>query len=454
VGRVRLAVWSPLPPTPSGIADYTAEVLPALARRAEVWAVVQDPRACAPFLECEVVDPEHVPDVDLHVYQLGNSPSHGYCYRAAIAQPGVVVLHEWSLHHLVLHETLERGDRAAYLREMRRAHGEQGTFVGRQVARALGGDMLPALYPLNERVLEGALGVVGLTRYIAGRAKARAPQQPVLHLPHHFSFPRAGPLADSAETRPTREQARALLGLPPQALLVTAPGLATAAKRIETAMRVVGRLRERWPALHLVLAGDVDAKLPLEQWAHDSRCGDGLIVTGRLSLEDFARHLIAADIVLALRFPSHGEISGALLRAAGIGRPCIVTGATPAAEEFPEGVVAPIDPGAGEAAQLEALLAHMLDQPDFRESMGRVAARYVKRHNDLDDTADTLVSFLRSVIELRPQLEARLEARRTPDGSLLRYYMDEIHWSGFELGLGGVPLGLEDLLTELTGPHR
>ena len=58
------------------------------------------------------------------------------------------MLHEWSLHHLVLHETVERGDLASYLREMRRAHGERGTFVARQVARALGGDLLPALFPL------------------------------------------------------------------------------------------------------------------------------------------------------------------------------------------------------------------------------------------------------------------------------------------------------------------
>ena len=67
----------------------------------------------------------------------------------------MVVLHDWSLHHLVLRETVERGDVAAYLREMRRAYGETGTFVGRQVARALGGDLLPALFPLNDRMLGG-----------------------------------------------------------------------------------------------------------------------------------------------------------------------------------------------------------------------------------------------------------------------------------------------------------
>ena len=59
----------------------------------------------------------------------------------------MVVLHDWSLHHLVLHETVERGDTPSYLREMRRAHGETGTFVGRQVARALGATSCPRSSP-------------------------------------------------------------------------------------------------------------------------------------------------------------------------------------------------------------------------------------------------------------------------------------------------------------------
>ena len=79
-------------------------------------------------------DPAGAQGASLHVYHLGNSPPHAYVYRAALATPGVAVLHEWSLHHLVLHETVERGDVWAYLREMRRAHGEAGTFVARLAA--------------------------------------------------------------------------------------------------------------------------------------------------------------------------------------------------------------------------------------------------------------------------------------------------------------------------------
>src|SRR6185437_8905045 len=279
---------------------------------------------------------------------LGNSPPHAFVYRAALARPGVAVLHDWSLHHLVLRETVERGDVSAYLREMRRAHGETGTFVGRQVARALGGELLPSLFPLNDRVLEGSLAVVGLTEHVRSRAARRLPGRPVLHLPHHLSLPLDPP--------PTRDDTRRALGLPAGALLVTAPGLATSSKRLDLAVRVVARLRAVHPTLRLIVAGAAEPSLPVSEWVRAAGLEDAFVLTGRLGLEDFERHLCAADVVLSLRFPTHGEISGALVRTLGVGRPALVTASTPAAEEFPEGVVAPIDPGPREEEELAAVL--------------------------------------------------------------------------------------------------
>jgi len=425
---VRLAVWSPRPPSPSGIADYVAETLPHLARRADVTLVTDG-------------DPD--PGADLDVYHLGNSAAHAYAYAAALRKPGVVFLHDWSLHHLVLGQTVEKGDTSAYLREMRRAHGEPGTFVGRQVARGLGGDLLPALFPLNDRILEGSLGVVGLTAYVAARAGRRLPGRPVLHLPHHLALP--------AEAGVTRSAARRDLGLPEGAFLVTAPGLATSAKRLDAAIRAVGALRERHPELQLVVAGEVDPGLPLVEWARAAGLGDALRVTGRLALGDFVRHIVAADVVLALRFPSHGEMSGALVRALGVGRPVLVTAGTAAADEFPEGVVVPVDPGPREGAELRALLEALLASPGLRESISTAARDHVRRHHDLAETVDTLVSFLESVGEGKERTLALLAAERAPRGSLLDHALEEVRWAARDLGLAQVPPGVAAALQGLLG---
>jgi glycosyltransferase involved in cell wall biosynthesis len=439
---VRLAVWSPLPPSPSGIADYAAEQLPELARHLELEAVVGDPAAVEPSVAQRVplrVAAESRADLDL--YQLGNSPAHACAYREALARPGVVLLHDVSLHHLVLAETVERGDTAGYLREMRRAHGEAGSFVGRQVARALGGDLLPALFPLNDRVLEASLAVVSLTRSGAALARRRLPGRPVLHLPHHLALP--------SEAPPTRAEARAELGLPEADLVVVAPGLATAAKRLDVAMRAVARLRPAFPALRLIVAGAPEPSLPLADWARAAGLGAAFSVTGRLPLQDFVRYLAAADAVLCLRFPSHGEISGALVRALGVGRPALVTAGTPAAEEFPDGIVVPVDPGAHEAAQLEALLARLLGDAGLRETLGRLARRHLLEHHALAPGAARLAGFLEEVQAQKPALLARLEEERADEGTRLGAFVEEARRAARELGLLSVRLGLRPLFAEI-----
>jgi glycosyltransferase involved in cell wall biosynthesis len=440
---LKLAIWSPLPPTPSGVADYVAEQLPVLAQHFAVQAVVADPASVdrGRFRDFEVVGPEAAV-ADLHLYHLGNSPAHAYVYRAARARPGVAFLHEWSLHHLVLHETVERGDVSAYLREMRRAHGEKGTFVARQVARGLGGDLFAAMLPLNERILEASLAVVTLTRETFDRARRRMPGRPVLALPLHFASPLEPPTS--------RAEARRALGLSDDLRLVTAPGLGTAAKRLDLAVRAVARLRVSDPRVRLVVAGELDPAAGIMEAAREVGLGEALIVTGRLSLEDFTRHIAAADVVLALRFPSHGEMSAALVRALGLGRPALVSAGTPAGLEFPEGVVVPVTPGPAEAEELFALLQHLLGHESLRATIGTLAREYVAERHGLHQTVARLADFLKEVAMRRVELEKGLE-RDLEEGTLEAFFREEVRWAARDLGLSSIGLGKEDLFGSLGG---
>jgi glycosyltransferase involved in cell wall biosynthesis len=418
-----------------------AEALPAMARAAAVTAVVEDPSTVDPHLRARqaVAGAHDAPDADLDLYHLGNSPAHGYVYRAALRRPGVALLHEWSLHHVVLSETVERGDPAAYLRAMRRAYGETGTFVGRQVARDLGGDVLPALFPLNEAVLERSLAVVALTEHVRARAARAVFPRPVLRLRHHVSLP--------PDALVSRGQARRALGLPAEALVVTAPGLATAGKRLDRLARVLGRLRARFEPLVLVLAGGADPRLPLARWAADAGLEGAWRLTGRVDLAGFVGHLCAADVVSCLRFPTHGEMSGALVRALGVGRPALVTAGTPAAQEFPAGVVAPVDPGRYEEAELEGVLGLLLGDPALRARMENVARAHVARAHGLDATVAELLGFLDAVRRDRATLAARVAEPPEEEG-LLAYLLGEARGAARGLGLAALPLGVPQRVRE------
>src|SRR5690348_13330337 len=104
----RIAYASPVNPAPSGISDYSEELLPYLGQYADVTLYLDDAlrpgnealaRAMAvrPLSRLET-DQRRQP-FDAILYHMGNSPVHAAIWRAMQRVPGVVVLHEIVLHH-------------------------------------------------------------------------------------------------------------------------------------------------------------------------------------------------------------------------------------------------------------------------------------------------------------------------------------------------------------------
>src|SRR5260370_3682041 len=132
---MRVAMLSPLPPSQTGVAHYAAMLLPALGRRVEVRAF-------------DSLDGYRRADFDVAIYQLGNNPHHEFVYAEAMEHPGVAVLHDLVLHHLIVEMTLARGDADAYAAALAASHGGAGEAWARGRAaglhREMGNFLLPA----------------------------------------------------------------------------------------------------------------------------------------------------------------------------------------------------------------------------------------------------------------------------------------------------------------------
>jgi hypothetical protein len=93
--RPKLAFISPLPPAKSGIADYSAELLPVLAQHYEIELVPTGDAACAPPLAAlfPVRTPgwfaAHADEYDRVLYQIGNSHCHAEMVGLIEQHPGV-----------------------------------------------------------------------------------------------------------------------------------------------------------------------------------------------------------------------------------------------------------------------------------------------------------------------------------------------------------------------------
>lgn len=396
---MRLALWTPRPAT-----DWVAALRPHLEREVD--------------LELVDVEPPSVPEADLHLYHVADDPAHGFVYRALVGQPGVVILEEWGLHRLVHAETAGRGDLGAYLREARRAHGETGTFVARQVMRGLGGRLF-ALLSMNDRVLEASLGLVATSETVRARAAARLPSRPVVHLPLAF----AG-VADL----PGREEARAAIGLAPERSLVVAVQAAGDSAPPERIVDALRRVCEAEPHAAALWTAHDDPQRP--------------------------RRLGAADVVVALEHPVRAGLAPAVAEAVAAGLPTLVTAGSGAARELPEGVVVPVSPGRTEGEEVETLVRRLLAEPSLRDRMGQRARTYAAERRRPAQAARDLVAFLRELAASKKAALDAIAADRGEEGTLLGWAMEEVRWGARDLGLVGLPLRLGALVGPLFGDRR
>jgi glycosyltransferase involved in cell wall biosynthesis len=365
---MRLALVTPLPPEPTGIADYSAELAPALGARCDLTLYSAQPprlpdRVTIPWRPAsEFQGPAGTNGWDVALYQLGNSVFHEPAYRAALAWPGVVVLHDPILHHFISAITEHRGDRAGYLREMLYSHGVAGGRAARGALHRVRG-VVAAAWPLTGRVIDASLGVIVHSEAAAALVRQVRPAAPVAVVPHVVEPP----------PRLNRLTARRTLGLPEEALLIGVFGLVTPEKRLDLVVRALTRLAPALPDWRLVIVGEDGGALESALAVATPAVRERTIVTGRVGWQEFRRALAAVDFAVALRWPTLGETSGAALRALAAGAP-LVASAVGAFRELPPEAVTLVPPE-DEEALVAALRALALD-PAERAARGEAGRRW------------------------------------------------------------------------------
>jgi glycosyltransferase involved in cell wall biosynthesis len=360
---MKVAYYSPLPPSRSGIADYSALLLPALRERVDV--VVAEPGKRAPA-------------ADVALYHVGNDPdAHGWIVDALRRRRGVVVLHEFVLHHLISGITLGRGDARGYFDAMERDLG----VVGRLLALGVADNLLPLLwetqperFPLAGVVLDLADGLIVHSHYVETRAREAGYAGPVWRVAHP-AWPQPSVSAEHVDGAP----------------LVGCFGYLNANKRIPQLLEAFALVRRRRPGAKLLLVGaagerfDLDRRL--ERLGLD---GSAIVREPYVGEERLWSLMAAADVLVNLRSPTMGETSGAVIRGLGLGKAMLVSDVG-WFSELPDDVALKIPVDEYEVQTIAAAIALAADHA---AELGGAARAYVGREHDLGRTADGYVRAL------------------------------------------------------------
>ncbi|HYM11017.1 MAG TPA: glycosyltransferase, partial [Bryobacterales bacterium] len=371
---MRVACFSPLPPRRSGIADFSAALLPHLAHHVELQVFVEDSAAPIEGL-CVRPGRDYRPaEFDLTLYQIGNNPDHVFVYDAALAHPGVVVLHEFNLHHLIAEATIRRGDWDAYLQEAEYNGGSEALAYARRVRTLEAGPDYEGV-AMNRRLLESSRAVMALNRFTADQVRRAGCAVPVGVIPHGAAVPEA-----------RRHEYRSRLGIDETTPLLGIFGFLKPYKRIAESLRAFQRLVRLEPRARMILAGEEHPDLPLRRLIASLGLDAHVRVLGYVPIEDFVEYIGAVDICISLRYPTAGESSGPLLRALGLGRAVLVSDVG-SFTELPGDICLKVPVGEQEVDFIYEYLNLLVERPEIARAMGERARRWVLENCSWDRVA-------------------------------------------------------------------
>ena len=389
---IHIGLVGPLPPVQTGPADYLANMLPGLARQAELTVFVPDRSAVDPGLSrayrVRPLSERADPSVNVLIYHIANNVEQVGAIDAALeGPPGLLEIHDGSQHHLVARRFGDFGSLGKYAEILEAAHGPIGARLAQLRRSGPGLQTELFIYDLLRPLIDRHRGVIAHNRWTAGLVDLRSPGTPTWIVP--LFAPKMPPVTP-----------RSRIGFPKNRLLIGHFGYVTQPKRPQLLIRAFARLLQEGVNAHLIFGGAADPTLlAAEIEAH--HLNGRVTLTGYLSRRDMDRLMSAVDIVVNLRFPHLGESSAAMAEAMAAGRPVIVHGVGGWAD-LPVDTVLRTPLGEGELPGLVQALVQLAD-PDQRARIGRAAQEYATTVLDLDRCAADIVKAAKaSVRHARP----------------------------------------------------
>jgi glycosyltransferase involved in cell wall biosynthesis len=376
--KPRLAFVSPLPPERSGIADYSAELLPALSRHYEIDVIVDQPKMSDAWILANYPVRtvqwffDHARRYDRILYQFGNSPFHKHMFPLIEKIPGVIVLHDFYLSNALRYMDIISRQTGIWKLVLYRSHGYNALREGAECSEASG-----IRYPANLQVLKMALGVIVHSEF----SRVMADQWYGNHTACNWHVV---PLLRTKVVRLDKHNARRKLSLSLDAFVVCSFGYLDPVKlddRLIAAWRQSGLIKDKNAVLVFVgenHGGDYGQNLI--KMIKNGHLQERIRITGWNDIETYRAYLEAADAAVQLRTRTRGETSAAVLDCMNYGLPTIVN-ANGSFGYLPKDAVVML-PDEFSDNELASALEKLHDALEFRQELGKRARRHIETHHN------------------------------------------------------------------------
>ena len=374
---LRIAMFSPMPPALTGVADYVAGLLDVLPARWQIDVFAEERLRVGRWVGLrQRVLPhkqwcrrERMQPYDLAVYHMGNSEAHHYVTPMVARKPGLLVLHDVVLHPSRAAQYLHTHDLDGYRAALRCGRPDVANDIGHLVA---GGFGTPALYwnfPMCEDLVRASLLTVVHGDLLARWLGAQLPEVRINSVVHWLPVP--DPPDDLVAAW------RVDLGADGERPLIGTFGHIGSEHCIAMILDVLADIAADHEFV-FVAVGSAEselARLPAVR-----RLGQRVRWTGRVSDLDFGALMRATDIAVNLRYPTARASSGVQQQLLQLGTPMVIHDLVHL-RDIPAGAVqrVPTETADGEEAALRAALIEWLSDPGARHRAASVAQQWAAR---------------------------------------------------------------------------
>jgi glycosyltransferase involved in cell wall biosynthesis/2-polyprenyl-3-methyl-5-hydroxy-6-metoxy-1,4-benzoquinol methylase len=409
--KYRIAIWTPLPPLKTGIADYVAELLPYLVENFDLEIFVDDSYRVAAdltntykvFSYREYGTRERDQPFDLNIYQMGNNQHHIFIYDQALKNPGLVVLHDLSLSFMLYHYYAGlRNDLALFKKEFLFSEGEAALARFSRLYD-LGDNgavmdffsdhhMLRRLVGRNYAVLSHLeyCAKVAQTKYGATRAYSMylGSPDPMLEMPGM-----------------SKQQARQQLDIPEDHFVMGVFGHLQPNKQNEVVLRALDKIKARHANTKIMFVGELNRALNYDQYIKDLiqklNLGNHVRLTGFVPRSEMQKYYLASDVIVNLRYPSFGQMSATLSRGIATGRPAIITD-LPEWRFFPESFCWRVPAEDTDGREIANLVLRLIEDSALLEQRSASAREFFLEAGTSQKAAENLTRIVGDVVQNNP----------------------------------------------------
>jgi glycosyltransferase involved in cell wall biosynthesis len=419
----RIAFFTPLRPIKSGIADYSEELCPLLAEHYDIDIYIEEYIAKNRELKnladiypaSEFVWRNLKYPYDVNIYQMGNNTCHAYIYPYAFQYPGILVLHDYNLHHSRLKMAVDTHKLHEYGAEIEYCYpGEKGEVLADTVISGMGSRFQYFKFPYNKILIDASLLTAVHSSYVKEIIEKEVPAARVAKIT--MGVPEIKP--DKSRVGGLRKKHK----LQPNDIILASFGAVTPEKRIVPIMRVFKELISKQAKIKYVMVGNRSEDLDIDKLVKDLKLEDKVIVTGFVERDDFFNYLALADVCINMRYPTVRETSAALLRILAMGKPVVISDLLHLGD-IPEEIAIKI-PLMDEEEVLLRELRHLIKNKSRREKMSKAGLHFIRENHSLEVMRDSYLPVIEEGLRLKGKM--KFDRRNYPE------HLRELNYFAYE----------------------